>query len=439
MKKISFRHPLVGMIILETPKFTWRVLAFMAVIFFGAASDCACADDPQSATPSEVQEQPAPIKEDEKDAYLAAKQESDSEKRALKLTEFLQKYPKSALMQPEDYALVKRLEDEYDAYYALKRETDLDNRAALLIEFLQEYPGSTLLKKMEPDYAKMLEEFSKEKKYEIVVPLAEQWLKNKPDDSNTYTFLSEATCKLKMYQRCGECLEVIYKTQPSPSLAKEIYASYQKTANLAKQIEWAEKLFSMQPSPSLAKDIYVLYQKTGNLAKQTEWTEKLIIMPEFNDDYNLRYSLVMKYSKDHNLPKAAEYAQLTLKSIDLVKQPDAKTREQLRQLRRACYHVIGSNLMEQRDFAGAISAFKTAVKIEKYDQGYYEIAVCLDYQKKIEEANLYYAMAELMGGVYASKAKARLETLFKALHNGNLVGIDKVYTKAKDQMAQEGH
>ena len=40
-------------------------------------------------------------------------------------------------------------------------------------------------------------------------------------------------------------------------------------------------------------------------------------MPEFADDYMLRFGYVMQFSKKNNLQKAAEYAQLTLKSADL--------------------------------------------------------------------------------------------------------------------------
>lgn len=77
-----------------------------------------------------------------------------------------------------------------------------------------------------------------------------------------------------------------------------------------------------------------------------------------------------------------------------------------------------------------------ASQIEKYDQGYYEIGLCMDKQKKVDEASLYYAMAELTGGESAPKAKARLEILYKALHNDTLVGINKVYTKAKELLAE---
>jgi hypothetical protein len=144
----------------------------------------------------------------------------------------------------------------------------------------------------------------------------------------------------------------------------------------------------MESSPALARQIHTVYEKTNNLAKQIEWVERLFKLPEFDNDYMLRYGYVLRYSESNNLPKAAEYAQLTLTSASLVKRPDAQIQEQLRKVRRACYHVIASDLQEKESCAEAISAFHKAIKVERYGQGYYRIEMCLDSQKKVEDAIL---------------------------------------------------
>ena len=43
-----------------------------------------------------------------------------------------------------------------------------------------------------------------------------------------------------------------------------------------------------------------------------------------------------------------------------------------------------------------------------------------------------------MGGEEAPRAKSRLEVLYKALHNDTLIGIDKVYKKAKELLEGAG-
>lgn len=377
-----------------------RAVLAMALLA-GAAANGSIASDEKARATSGGQSQGSYIEADELDAYDAAKKEPDPRKRAVRLMEFLQKYPKSALMDAPDYAEIRAIEEEYHAFHAAGQEPDYDKRAEKLIEFLQKHPGSTLAGNIDYEYSKMLKEVSRDKKYDLAESLGERWLKIHTNDKETYALVAEATMNLKKYQRCAECLEEIYRMEPIPDLAREIHATYQRTENLSKQLEWADKLFKM---------------------------------PEYDSDYMLRYEYVMKFSKSNNLSRAAEYSRLALRSADLVDTRDTQTEEQLRKVRRACYHVIASNQMEQGNYVAAVSAFKQAVKAERYGQGYYKIAICLENQKHVEEALLYYALAETMGEEDAPKAKTRLEVLYKALHNDTLIGIDKVYRKAREML-----
>lgn len=377
----------------------WTVLSLVALLGGNAVASPAAANAAQPVSFSAVEPQASYIDEEEEKAYRAAKQESDAKKRADKLIDFLRKYPKTRLLEQSDYGEMKTLEDEYGAYYAAKQEPDFEKKAEMLTGFLQNNPQSALTANVNSEYKLMLRELSEAKKYELLESLGEKWLKTHPKDIDVYAFVAEATMNLQKHERCAECLEAIYEMKPSPTIAKEIYIAHQKSQNLAKQIEWAEKLYKM---------------------------------PEFNDDYMLRYDFVMKYTSSNNLPKAAEYAELTLKSVDMVAQPDAKTEEHLNKIRRACYHVIAINQMEKANYTGAIAAFQRAIRAEKYAEGYYMIGLCLDNKKQVDDAISYYAIAEMMGGKDAARAKTRLEVLYKAMHNDTLIGIDKVYKKAKE-------
>jgi len=296
-------------------------------------------------------------------------------------------------------------EVEYKAYEDAAKEPDLEKRGTMLLDFIQKYPKSALMPHINSAYEIALKECQTGQKWSALESLAEKWLKLHPNDVNTLAFVALATNELKKYDRCVECYEEIYKMQPSATLAKEIYNGYQKTNNLARQQEWAEKLFKM---------------------------------PEFDSDFAMRYDFVTKHTKSNNIPKAAEYAQLTLKSADLVTQQDEKTQEQLRMVRRNCFHIIGTNLEEKARYAEAISAYTRALKAERYGEGYYRIAQCQENLKQIDEAILSYAKAEKVGGEdpdTARKSKARLEVLYKALHNNTTIGIDKVYRKAEEELS----
>ena len=343
------------------------------------------------------------LNRDEFNAYRTARREPAFDKRAVLLLEFLDKYPQTKLMEKIDFENIKPLEDQYTAYDAAKHEPDPRKRAGMLIDFIRSYPKSALVQNIHYDYLEMMKEASGEKKFDLLEFLAEHWLKIHPQDRNAYGFLAEAANNLGKYEKCAQTYEEIYKVEPSPALASEIFTCYQKTENSAKQIEWSETLSKM---------------------------------PEFKNDYMRHFDLAMRYWKTNNLAKAVENAKLTIQAVDPDKQSDAKVRDHVRKVHRVCHHIIASDLVGKKDFVDAITSYKEALVDEKYGEGYYGIGLCLDNQKAIEEANLYYAMAELMGGESAPKAKARLEALYRALHNNTLVGLDKVYQKAKESMQE---
>jgi tetratricopeptide (TPR) repeat protein len=338
---------------------------------------------------------------EELSAYESAMGEQDPQKRADRLYEFIQKYPQSYLIKRisnENFARIKMLQEEQAACYYAGQEPDPETRALKLIDFNKTYPQSKLAENIRNAYMEMLRTLYEENKYERVAALGEKWLATHEQDRDAQAFVGEASMQLGNYQQCGERLEALYGSMPSSRLARQIQ---------------------------------ICYQKAGNHAKFVEWADKLIAMAEFDADYELRQECMLQSYDDNNLLKAAQYAQLTLKAADLVQSPDAATLEQLRKARRASYHVIASNLMDQGKYIEAIPEFERALQAEKYAQGYYGIALCYDNSKKIDEAILYYAVAELMGGGGASKSKMRLETLYKAIHNDTLIGIEKVYSKAR--------
>ena len=74
-------------------------------------------------------------------------------------------------------------------------------------------------------------------------------------------------------------------------------------------------------------------------------------------------------------------------------------------------------------------------------EGYYLVAQCQERTEQLDDAMFSYAKAVTVGGelaenATAAKAKQRLEKIYSAYHNGSLVGVEKVYKKAKELLAQ---
>jgi tetratricopeptide (TPR) repeat protein len=294
-------------------------------------------------------------------------------------------------------------EDEYNAFMSASKEPDLLKRGAMLIEFINKYPKSKMIASyIDPAYNSLLFECSNDKKYQELETLAEQWLKLHPDNLQTIAYLASAAKNLGNDEKYVQCLLKIYGIRPTGSLANDIAQTYKKMKDQAKYLEWAATVFKY---------------------------------PEYDGDFMLRWDLVQLYTDEKDFAKAAEWAQATLKAIDAVKEPSAETQKQMRAVRHACYHLIGMNQYENGKLAEAIKSLQRAIRSEKYSEGYYYIGLCLQKMDKIDDAMLWYAKAELQGGEGRAPklAKENLEKLYKALHNNNLTGIEKIYKKAKEQ------
>ena len=293
-------------------------------------------------------------------------------------------------------------EEEYDAYEKAVNEPDLAKRPAALIAFMEKYPKSKLRQYIVFAYESLLFEYQKAGDYQKLMPLAEQWLKYFPNDLKLIAYITE---------------------------------SAQKLGDNAKVIEYGQKVYAQRPSAQLAFLIYQTYQKMKNTAKQEEWGLKLLEYPEFNDNFEIRMQYVIKYVNEKNLLKAAEYAQMTLKSVDFAKKPEATPNGDWNKavtfVRKTCHDIIGMSLYERGRYDEAIQELHKALAVEMYDAAWYWIAFAQWKKQDLEDAYQSFATAELLKGDYQARAKENCERLYKELHNGNLTGIDKVYRKAQ--------
>jgi tetratricopeptide (TPR) repeat protein len=295
-------------------------------------------------------------------------------------------------------------EEEYNVYEAASKEPDLLKRGQMLIDFIQKYPKSKLMSYINSAYDALLFECSDGKKYAELEALADKWLKVYPKKKETIAYKATAAEKLGHDEICIQCMV---------------------------------ELYDMQPSGSMAYDIAQKYGKMKNMAKFVEWSDKVYTYPEYAGEYMLRFDLVQKYTDSKNFAKASEYCQLTLKSMEAANISDPMAQEQAKKVRRACYHLMGVTQYESGKFPDAMKSFQSALKAERYGDAYYYIGLCQWKLSMVEEAIESFAKAETLGGESKSQAKDHLETLYKPLHNNTLVGIDKVYRRAKEALGMK--
>jgi tetratricopeptide (TPR) repeat protein len=289
--------------------------------------------------------------------------------------------------------------EQYEAWEKAEKEPDPLKRGAMLADFINKYPKSTLMPYAEASYKKVLLECNNGQKYQELETLAEQWLKLRPVDLDALGFVVKAARELGHNDKAIQYLTEIY--------------------NVRKTGDWA-------------LEIAQAYKRANNKARYFEWMQTALAFPEYATNFRTRLELMQAYVEDKNFPKAIEYAEAALAAADLVRDPGAETSAAIQKVRRGCHDGIGKIYMEQDNFAAAIKSFQQALKVGKYSEGYYLIAVCLHKQNRVDDALLWYARTEQQGGEFAAKAKDRLEQIYRALHNNTLIGSEKIYRRARE-------
>lgn len=295
-------------------------------------------------------------------------------------------------------------EEEWSAEDKAVNEPDLAKRPQLLIAFMEQYPKSVLQVYIVNAYVQLMDQYYQKKDYKTLEPLAEQWLKYRPDDLKTMYYITE---------------------------------SAQNLGQDAKFIEYALKVYAVKPSADLASSIFRTYAKMGDQAKREEWALKLMDMPEFNDNFELPMMFVGKYTdkSSQNFVKAADYAQQALKRLALAKKPEATPQadwnKTTKKVERDCYEVIGMNYYEQKKYEECIQAEEKLLKVELWDGAFYTIGLAQQWLLQADDAIDSFAKAECLAGEYKTKATESLEKLYKSQHNQTFAGIDKTRNKAK--------
>jgi hypothetical protein len=299
-------------------------------------------------------------------------------------------------------------EEEYNAYEAANNEKDTAKKAQLCIEFLEKYPKSTLKNYVVNIFETLLYETAKANDYAKLMTFAESWAKINPSDIKSQAYLFDAAVALGQH---------------------------------AKVIEFGEKLYAQQPSAKLALPIYQAYDKLGNASKKEEWALKMLQYPEYKNDLQLRMQLVIMYA-EKDLPKASGYAQQALSAVPGATKPasmsEADWTKGVNDVKKACYNIVGMNEFAQKKYAEAIKALTQAnqaagknIEADKFDSGYYYIAMSQWQTNQIEDAYHSFFIASMIKGSLESKALKNASDLYKSTHNNTEVSMDREIRRAR--------
>ncbi len=298
-------------------------------------------------------------------------------------------------------------EEEFDAYEKADKEPDLDKKAQLLNAFIEKYPKSKLMPYIDRSYQTLMYEYNKNQNWAKLQPLAENWLKTHPDDLQAVDYAAASAYNLGQWQ---------------------------------KFIDYGLKIYAAKPTKEYCYFLAQSYKKLGNEPKYLEWTEKSF--QYFPDNPAIRMEFVDKYAKEKNFAKAAEYAQLALKSLEQAKKPDAmpdaEWQKYVRDTKKSCHFLIGINSYEKERYPQAIQQLESALQSDKrFGPAYYYIGLSQWKLNKVDDAIDSFCKASLLKGDTQNQAKEHMEKLYKGLHNNTTIGIDKVYKRAETELGVE--
>ena len=302
---------------------------------------------------------------------------------------------------------------EYETWQAADQEPDAVKSGAMLLEFLRKNPASRLAPHAEGSYQRLLARCVEGKRYQELLPLAEQWNAYKPGEDNIIRMIAVAARELKQTEKELWALEEMYKRSPQVDFAKEIARIYSEIKNDAKYIEWVEVIL-----------------KT----------------PEESSNVLLHYDLFLHHLKSNDTPKIKEHAQATLKAIEQARNLSPEVATLLPDIRHELNHNIGVMYLTEKRYDDAIQYFLRALQDKTYANGYFQIGNILWEQQRISNARMAFAKAQLFGEsaqasaddkALAPRAKERMEQLHRALQNNTLVGIERRYQQAREMSDED--
>jgi tetratricopeptide (TPR) repeat protein len=222
--------------------------------------------------------------------------------------------------------------------------------------------------------------------------------------------------------------------------------SARETKNTEKYLWALEEMYKRTPQIDFAKEMAALYKEINNEAKYLEWTDVILKAPEGASDFVRHYELYRLYSDKKDSARTMEYAQSTLKAIGQAQNAPADVAKIIPDIRHELNHFIGATHFTNKRYDDAIAFLLRALQDKKYSNAYYLIGNSLWEQKKIQNARLAFAKAQLQGeSAQASaedktigpRAKDRMEQIHRSLQNNTLVGIERQYNRAKEMSDED--
>jgi len=292
-------------------------------------------------------------------------------------------------------------DEELKTLQAVEAEKDPAAKTALIVKLLKANPKTGVLPNLTSEFQKVMGDFAKQKNYQQMIGLGQDFLSVGPADPYIVTLLASA---------------------------------YQATKNYKEFVVFGEKAFAGSPSGPMALALAQAYQELGNPAKYNQYGEKAFGF--YPDNLDLMVGLARSFVLSQNGPQSSKYAKLALKALPTAKKPEAVDEAAWNKFTTSasanCYSIVGNVAYENKDFAAAIANLENAVKYDKRNgQTFYALGMSYWQTNKTDTAMMNFAKAYVLKGNTAASAKRYLDQLYKSSHRNSLIGQERIIQQAE--------
>ena len=293
--------------------------------------------------------------------------------------------------------------EEYELYQKAEVETDKAKQRVLLIQFVTTYKESALDLNISYLYGLSYAQIRKQRQWEQLASVAENFLRHRPNDSASIRAATEA---------------------------------YQHLGNSHKLIEFGSKLYNDSPSSDIAYLITRAYQSLNDDINFRKWGQRIIQ----HDPNNLEVlvELSNSYWGASDFTNSELYAKQALQVTEIAKKPDAQSiREwnaQLDRVRGFCYRAIAETAYTGKNTNKARDNFETSLRYDDHnDFTYYRLGLIYWGTRRTDEAVISLAKAVALNGANVMKAQYELDRLYISLH-GNTKGLRTIIHQARTEL-----
>lgn len=208
-----------------------------------------------------------------------------------------------------------------------------------------------------------------------------------------------------------------------------------KAKDFAKTLDLGEKLYATNPDKQLAYLLFESAVATNNPAKAEGYAVKVVDEFGAKDGVKAAAWLMRYYAQQKNGERAASYASQMVSAFPGDATPAGWTAAAWNSESVIAHNLTGDVAYARRDYAGAIQAYRNALKHDpNNDYSYYRIGYSQWQLQDLDTAQESFAKAVVLGKTYAARARQYLEQIYKPRHNNTLDGLDQLLAKAKAEV-----